>query len=94
MQARRFRTCLLLTFRPEASLSDKTSGTNEKGSYAVVIHEVEECVITDLLNRVLQVLQRPSACRISRRHNAARRPCRVPGIRRYPIHQGLTVTPA
>lgn len=65
-----------------------------------MIHDVEECVVSvvcvvpNLLNRVLQVLQRPLLCHISRRHNAARRPCRVPGICRHPIYQSLTVTPA
>lgn len=59
-----------------------------------MIHEVKECFIPNLLNRVLQVLQHPAACRIYRRHDAARRPGRVPGICRYPIYQSLAVTPA
>lgn len=47
---------LLLILQPKAYPSDKTKETNEKSFDAVMIHDVEECVVCvvpNLLNRVL-----------------------------------------
>lgn len=47
---------LLLILQPKAYSCDKTKETNEKSFHAVMIHDVEKCVVCvvpNLLNRVL-----------------------------------------